>query len=1556
MLNILRRGKAQNELPQLECWVTPHGEDEGACFDNKNCKTITYVIQNQCQEEKHLIIHLQTEEQWILNEPPAAGHKADGNFVCYITISGSSEENRPTVIIDSNNNNDDNIFSILLSQNLQTRLSCRTQYPESECMKPRLTLNNINLANFSIYVGDNPLSSNNVSFHNMYFINHAEEIHSCNFYCTGCVFTSPKEESNENENKTSNYVLNFQKCTTVTLLITKTEIISSKIYVSFLSVLHTELREVKLNMRDGYDVPHSKLIFEQVNKSEAHTYTDLENSSHVIFKNVLCIKNRAQEKENETILHPAIAISFLDDERSESNVSFFDTTVSDSSVFLHYTVKETNLTTDNTENNNTGKHSIQFYNFLFANNSGFPTLLMIKQNVMGTVSFIDSLFSGNQLSYPLSNFNKGNVFTSAVSARVSESIFRFENCVFEKNSGALGGAIHVRTTEIIKFPNLVIANCTFEENLVSVYEGQVSGHGGAIFIQSDSIIVEIFESSFVNNTAAVSGGALFLQAVTNLVDKSITVTLPTVEPSKEITTHVYDSTVPTNNVTCTSVEYFCLVGPPGPPGPPGPEGPRGMRGLPGVPGPVGILGPPGLQGMEGATGPKGPSAQTLVHNDTSSRRKRELSDNSKSLHSNDSGIVPCPGDMLEDPCKVCILGWPGPQGRQGPAGQMGSPGPLGRPGPQGGPGYPGKTGSTGAPGSTGPFGYVIRQKRSLGYPEPYQISMKKYISSRDDCDKGPRGPPGSSGDQGAEGYMGYVGGPGPAGATGPTGAPGPPGPVGPIGENYTISSHKNLIIDPRPIFRSQTHTLQDTDPKLKYNKISLNILNSNFTGNRAKKYGGAIMLRKIYAELYFNLTEVNFSKNRGDSAGGAICIFGESHSSMFWKLLTFESNIVESTDPSSEYYGGSVFLTNQSIKNFIIEDTSVIDNNATEVFTFGVSLSGALHISNYKVSHFTIRNSTVARNKVQRPVDVSFYYGASSLISSEIYIALINCHIYKNVVNSNQAGFLMSRVFSQIGNVSLIITGCRITNNIASNAFGGAVRIDKVPSSDVKDTSNLILNVSHTNFINNSAHSGGTISLTLFKTTCQINFSNVSFEQNNAVRNGGAISLVASNYYSNNVESRLKLTMENVVFASNWVQSEQGFKGDGGAVAISIDDSDYICDLTLINLIFQNNTSEGHGGAIAIRVPENSFNFTLVDSQFDKNEVESISRGGALFLSVVTDTRENEKIISPPAFEIINTHFKNNIGGEGGAIYQPASKSKSGLLIIRKSTFYCCDNSSSQVYELSAKNGTMFFAGLATHMDNVNFTESPDLKDSICSVPGLILDNRGDTHRLQHISYTCINSNIRYKTLEANNSVDSLIVNCVKCTYLPYTFGSGTYFHGESNNGDEHKDAEKVEEACRPCPFGGDCSTGKIIARPNYWGYMDSKGLMKFQNCPQGYCCNNINVKCVTHNTCALHRQGRLCGQCMRGYSESLMSRTCIPNEKCKDSWLWPAGLILSFTYLLWYMYKGECMSAFEFLATKISSLNIPQLVQNMIKKESATNSKGRDPYTPDKTEKRKWT
>ena len=122
---------------------------------------------------------------------------------------------------------------------------------------------------------------------------------------------------------------------------------------------------------------------------------------------------------------------------------------------------------------------------------------------------------------------------------------------------------------------------------------------------------------------------------------------------------------------------------------------------------------------------------------------------------------------------------------------------------------------------------------------------------------------------------------------------------------------------------------------------------------------------------------------------------------------------------------------------------------------------------------------------------------------------------------------------------------------------------------------------------------------------------------------------------------------------------------------------------------------------------------------------------------------------------------------------------------------------------------------------------------------------------------------------------------------------------------------------CRACPFGGDCSKIKIAARPNYRGY-SSDGLIVFQTCPQGYCCNDIDVPCDSYDTCALNRRGRLCGECEHGYSESLMSKTCIPDEQCDDIWMWPVAILLAFTYLLWYMYKEEIMSGITTLLIHI--------------------------------------
>ncbi len=94
-----------------------------------------------------------------------------------------------------------------------------------------------------------------------------------------------------------------------------------------------------------------------------------------------------------------------------------------------------------------------------------------------------------------------------------------------------------------------------------------------------------------------------------------------------------------------------------------------------------------------------------------------------------------------------------------------------------------------------------------------------------------------------------------------------------------------------------------------------------------------------------------------------------------------------------------------------------------------------------------------------------------------------------------------------------------------------------------------------------------------------------------------------------------------------------------------------------------------------------------------------------------------------------------------------------------------------------------------------------------------------------------------------------------------------------------------VTGTCIECPQGANCSAG-VLSLPNYWGHITAAGRLEFHRCPVGYCCNQ--APCQGIDQCAAHRVGPLCGRCQRGFTESLITQDCIPNETCKDWWIFP--------------------------------------------------------------------
>ena len=123
---------------------------------------------------------------------------------------------------------------------------------------------------------------------------------------------------------------------------------------------------------------------------------------------------------------------------------------------------------------------------------------------------------------------------------------------------------------------------------------------------------------------------------------------------------------------------------------------------------------------------------------------------------------------------------------------------------------------------------------------------------------------------------------------------------------------------------------------------------------------------------------------------------------------------------------------------------------------------------------------------------------------------------------------------------------------------------------------------------------------------------------------------------------------------------------------------------------------------------------------------------------------------------------------------------------------------------------------------------------------------------------------------------------------------------------------EPFAKKCRPCPFGGNC-TSNIAAKPTFWGFplLSDHGIVSFQNCPMGYCCPYRNISCPYDNQqylssgCSGNRTGFLCGECKPGFTETLFSSRCQAKDDCTDYWFWPVVLFysLAFAFLLLWKY-----------------------------------------------------
>lgn len=165
-----------------------------------------------------------------------------------------------------------------------------------------------------------------------------------------------------------------------------------------------------------------------------------------------------------------------------------------------------------------------------------------------------------------------------------------------------------------------------------------------------------------------------------------------------------------------------------------------------------------------------------------------------------------------------------------------------------------------------------------------------------------------------------------------------------------------------------------------------------------------------------------------------------------------------------------------------------------------------------------------------------------------------------------------------------------------------------------------------------------------------------------------------------------------------------------------------------------------------------------------------------------------------------------------------------------------------------------------------------------------------DTFKMKNVSIHCGSRYVIRSYLKNNEYGKALQIRCALCSNGSYHFQGGYKVFYQHFYPDVWKhifktfDNRKIGKRCQQCPPNGKCDEGRIRSKGAYWGYNDTLSSIKFLSCPRHYCCPSLQ-QCLSYNTCANNRQGRLCSDCKPGFSCSLSSDyLCVPNKKCNNT------------------------------------------------------------------------
>ena len=666
------------------------------------------------------------------------------------------------------------------------------------------------------------------------------------------------------------------------------------------------------------------------------------------------------------------------------------------------------------------------------------------------------------------------------------------------------------------------------------------------------------------------------------------------------------------------------------------------------------------------------------------------------------------------------------------------------------------------------------------------------------------------------------------------------------------------------------------------NSVQLKVLNSRISShNVSAGQSGAGILVAAVNSVNLQIEESFFNRNAAGGSGGVVSI---QTSNSLTEVRVFRSNFTN----NSAQDGGAFSISNyQGVVDVDVE-------NATFQSCRSGTTGGSITIFSKKEIHFRARHTTWISCNAGEGSSVLVNASHNESRQSNTTVRIMNCKFIKN-----KASYGDFSLVSNAGSVDVFKTewkGCAqgFLMECACNVNFTDVHVTESegpaflssPSPQTKKNQRVEFHFQRCSFhVNN----GDGIHIYSQNAFFHLLLKSTKFEGKRETKGQGYHAL----YFEGNDQlgSRITLTsvrVENIVGASSiYLQFNRSNN------SVSINNSTFN-NVRSCRSYWSNRTT---ASPLSIIMPENDSlyinncsrrhlsynyqNFIVIDNSSFRNNIGRVS--GGVFV-------DNGRII------IRNSLFENNFAiNRGGHIHVDDG---SASVKIHKSRFkqsltektfvdetYVHDTS---IYSQSTGSLLLHSTVVTTDLEKDSYRLLSVSKAGFVSFDNLtkVQCAVGSALRVDNFSGRFVwPSHHESKQHDCKLKISVITMSCHQCSMVMYSLERGevTTFNYQGNS-------SVSSFRCELCPDGANCSRN-ILAKPNYWGYVDSNnyGRLTFVHCPPNYCtpAGIKNVKSLSvYNGCYGNRDGIMCGKCSEGFTETLFSTKCKPNENCRNRWL----------------------------------------------------------------------